>query len=47
VFEAHERIIAALRDRDPERARAAMLRHIQEVDELMGAFCDVDAPLER
>jgi GntR family transcriptional regulator, transcriptional repressor for pyruvate dehydrogenase complex len=47
VFEAHERIIEALRDRDPERARAAMLRHIQEVDELMGAFCDADAPLER
>ncbi|MFH0726685.1 MAG: FadR/GntR family transcriptional regulator [Pseudomonadota bacterium] len=47
VFEAHEHILAALRDRNPERARSAMLRHIEEVDEMMAAYCDADAPLER
>ena len=46
VFEAHERIIAALSDRNPEKSRDAMLRHIQEVDEMMVAYCDADAPFE-
>lgn len=46
VYEAHERIIAALRDRNPDRARDAMLRHIQEVDKMMVTYCDANAPLE-
>jgi GntR family transcriptional repressor for pyruvate dehydrogenase complex len=44
VFEAHERIVDALRGRDPQRARDEMLRHIQEVDKMMTAFCDADKP---
>ncbi len=44
VFEAHERIVEALRNRDPETSRIEMLRHIREVDEMMTAFCDAEKP---
>lgn len=44
VYEAHERIVDALRNREPERSRYEMLRHIREVDEMMTAFCDADKP---
>ncbi len=47
VLQAHEHIVDALRDRSPERARKAMLQHIQEVDDMMAAYCDADAPFER
>lgn len=46
VFEAHERIIAALRDGNSKHASDAMLRHIQEVDAMMAAYCDADGPFE-
>ena len=46
VFKAHERIMDALRSRDPDSARKAMLQHIQEVDQMMVTYCDADAPFE-
>ena len=46
VQAAHERIVDALRNRDPERARNEMQRHILEVDEMMVAFCDAEAPFD-
>jgi GntR family transcriptional repressor for pyruvate dehydrogenase complex len=46
VYEAHERIVDALRNRDPEDARREMLRHIQEVGEMMVAFCDAESPYQ-
>jgi GntR family transcriptional repressor for pyruvate dehydrogenase complex len=46
VYKAHKRILAALKSRDPELARQEMLNHIQEVDKMMVAFCDADAPFE-
>lgn len=46
VFQAHERIMNAFRARDPERARDAMLHHIEEVDQMMVTYCDADAPFE-
>ncbi len=44
VYKAHKRILAALRKRSPELAREEMLRHIQEVDQMMVAFCDAESP---
>jgi DNA-binding FadR family transcriptional regulator len=46
VYAAHERILDALRNRDPAAANREMLRHIEEVDEMMVAFCDAEAPFE-
>jgi len=46
VYDAHERIMEALRDRNPKHARETMLQHIQEVDEMMVIYCDADAPFE-
>jgi len=46
VYNAHERILEALKSHDPERARFEMLHHIREVDEMMVAFCDTDSPFE-
>jgi len=38
VLAAHERILAALRDRDPERSAAEMLRHVCEVEQSLEAL---------
>lgn len=47
VYDAHVRIVEALRKRDPDMAREAMLRHIEEVDRaLVAACCDADSPFE-
>jgi len=46
VFKAHERIMAALRARDPDEAAEAMLKHIQEVDAAFMARCDANSPFE-
>lgn len=46
VYDAHVRIVDALRKRDPEMAREAMLEHIEQVDRVLVACCDADAPFE-
>jgi len=46
VYKAHERIVHALRDRDPDRAREEMLSHIEEVDRGLVACCDANSPFE-
>jgi GntR family transcriptional repressor for pyruvate dehydrogenase complex len=46
VYDAHVRIMEALRKRDPEMARKAMIRHIEEVDRALGEHCDADGPFE-
>ncbi|NNF99897.1 MAG: FadR family transcriptional regulator [Desulfobacteraceae bacterium] len=44
VFEAHKRILEALKKRDPKAAFKEMNRHIQEVDAVFVARCDADSP---
>lgn len=40
----HERILSALENREPPRARAAMAEHIREAGELVGALLERAAP---
>ncbi len=46
VYDAHVRIVEALRRRDPVMAREAMLEHIEEVDRVLVACCDANAPFD-
>ncbi len=46
VFASHQRILNALRDRNPDEARMEMLKHIQEVEYELVAVCDADSPFE-
>ena len=38
VFFAHERILNALRERDPQKARIEMFRHVKDVEQSLIAF---------
>jgi len=44
VFEAHVRIFEAIKRRDAKTAGKEMLQHIRDVDRMMVAHCDADAP---
>lgn len=46
VFQAHKRIYEAICDRDPEGARAAMLKHIEEVDTDFVSHCRPNSQLK-
>ena len=43
MYQAHKRIYEAIRDRNPESARAEMLRHIEEVEQDFVIRCDANS----
>ncbi len=46
VLTRHQRILAALRERNPAKARAEMLEHIKQVEQELIANSDEDVPFE-
>ncbi|MCP4347800.1 MAG: FadR family transcriptional regulator [Desulfobacterales bacterium] len=45
VYSAHKRIFEAIRDHDPEKAGAEMIKHINEVEKGLAALCESEIPL--
>ncbi|RLC14328.1 MAG: hypothetical protein DRI57_14655 [Deltaproteobacteria bacterium] len=43
VYLAHKRVFNSLRKRDPEKAAAEMLKHVQDVEKGLVKFCDVES----
>ncbi len=46
VYESHQRIVEAIRRKDPDAARQEMCNHIESVKEELVARCDSDEPFE-